>query len=41
MIAPGALSRHTVVMNTIWTAGLTIGPSALVLLVLWLMEKIL
>lgn len=36
MIAPAALTRHSGLMNLAWTLGLTLGPSALTLLALWI-----
>lgn len=41
MIAPPALSRHNGLMNIVWTAALTVGPSAAVLLFLFLKETLL
>lgn len=41
MIALAALSRHNGLMNILWTAALTVGPSAAVLLFLWLRETLL
>lgn len=40
MIAPRALLRHNALMNALWTAALTLGPSTAVLLILWLMETL-